>query len=57
MKKYYVCIREVHIAHYEVEASNKADAIKEAKNISGDDIYLEYSHTMGDDHITVEAIK
>jgi len=47
MPKFTVLIREVHINHVEVDdAKDIDDAIKQAGNREGDEITLEYSHTL-----------
>ncbi len=50
MKKYYtVQIREVHVSHRVVEAANEKEAIILASH-SGEEIFLEYSHTLADEN-------
>jgi len=57
MDKYYVSIAEVHYRTIEVSAECEEEAIDLAKAVSenaGDEILLEYSHTMKPDMWMVE---
>jgi hypothetical protein len=55
VKRYNVMIREVHVSHREVSAESEAEAIEKVADGEGEETFLEYSHTMGKDHWTVET--
>jgi len=55
-KKYRVLVREVHMAHHEVSASSKEEAIKIVKDGESCEDHIEYSHTMDDDTWEVEEV-
>jgi len=61
MKKFDVFVKEIHYAHYEVEAENQAEAkIKLKKGLDEGEIELgelEYSHTADMDEWQVQQIK
>lgn len=54
MAKYYIGIREVHVSTVVIEAESEEEALDSAAAGEGDEVMLEYSHTMGRDHFTVE---
>lgn len=54
MPTYLVSVREVHVAMRRVEANSPEEAKELAKENNGDEISLEYSHTLDDDLWTVE---
>lgn len=54
MPMYFVLVREVHVSHREVEADSPEQALDKAQQGEGDEVFLEYSHTMDRDTWTVE---
>jgi len=54
MKTFIVLRREVHVAHIEVRAESEDEAIKIVKDDGGEEIYMEYSHTMGTETWDIE---
>ena len=59
MPKFIVCVREIYIQPYEVEARDEDDA-KEIVREGGGDILeekLEYSHTLDTNLWTVEKVE
>jgi len=55
MDKYTVLVRETHIAHIEVEATDEQDAIEAVREGNGELITTEYSDTLSPDTWTVEG--
>lgn len=56
MTKYYVGIREVHVSTVEVEADSAEEALDLAAEGAGEEVMIEYSHTLDRDHFTVEEL-
>ena len=60
MKKTYIIgVREVHVRHYRVQASNESEAIQLVNDLdaSVEDIaFEEYSHTLDRDTWSVEEV-
>lgn len=54
MAKYYIGIREVHVSTVTVEAESEEEALESAAAGEGEEVMLEYSHTMDRSHFTVE---
>ena len=54
MARYYIGIREVHVSTVFVEADSEEEALDNAANGEGEEVVLEYSHTMDREHFTVE---
>lgn len=54
MKKYVVLRREVHVSHVEVEAESPEEAKEKVFEGEGDEVFLEYSHTLDSCTWTVE---
>ena len=56
--KFLVQVREVHVSTLEVEATSKEDALDQVRRDgtdAGEEINLEYSHTLDSDNWTVEG--
>lgn len=54
MAKYIVNVREVHVSMMEIEAESEEEAIKEVARGGGEEVALEYSHTLETDYWTVD---
>ena len=54
MAKYYIGIREVHVSTVVVEADSEDEALDLAADGAGEEVMLEYSHTMDRSHFTLE---
>lgn len=52
--KYYIGIREIHVSTVLVEASSMEEALTLASAGAGEELSLEYSHTLDREHFTVE---
>ena len=57
MAKYYIGIREVHVSTVTVEADSEEEAMDLAADAAGEEVMLEYSHTMDRSHFTVERVE
>jgi len=53
-RKYHIGVREVHVSTMLVHATSKEDAIRKVKDGEGEEVLLEYSHTLDPDIWTVE---
>jgi hypothetical protein len=54
MPKYMVGVREVHIAHWSVEAANEQEAVELVEAQRGQEQFTEFSHTLDPEYWTVE---
>lgn len=54
MKKYIVTVKEVHNQDVEIRAKNEQEAIKKVSEGEGEELTLEYSHTLDTDTWTVK---
>jgi len=54
MPKYHVLVREVHISTMEVKAEDADSAIRKVKDGAGEELILEYSHTLDSESWSVE---
>ena len=54
MAVYYIGIREVHVSTVKVDANSEEEALELARDGAGEEVMLEYSHTMDSSHFTVE---
>jgi len=54
MKTYLVGVREVHVSYREVRANTSAEAFDMVRNGEGDEIFMDYSHTLDPETWTVE---
>lgn len=57
MPKYHIGVREVHIAIMEINADSKEEAIISIQEGNGEEVSLEYSHTLDSNLWTVEEAK
>jgi hypothetical protein len=57
MAEYYVLVREVHVSYRKVEASSPEEAKNKVCDGEGDEVQLEYSHTLDSDKWTIEEVK
>jgi len=55
-KRYLVLRREVHVSHIPITADSKEQAIQKVADGEGEEIFLEYSHTLAVDTWTVEDL-
>ncbi len=53
-KLYNVLVREVHVSIMQIAAFSPAEAIKLVNDGDGEEMFLEYSHTLDQDTWTVE---
>lgn len=56
LKTFNVGIREVHIVTRQVQAEDADDALSLAHKGEGEELMVEYSHTMSQDNCTVEEV-
>jgi hypothetical protein len=54
MKTYLVGVREVHVSYMEVKANTPTDAFDMIRNGEGDEVSMDYSHTLDPETWTVE---
>jgi hypothetical protein len=54
MAVYIIGIREVHVSTVSVEADSEEEALDLAVDGAGEEIILEYSHTMDREHFSIE---
>jgi len=57
MTTYYIGIREVHVSTVEVEADSEEEALNLAADGAGEEVMLEYSHTLSRGHFSVERVE
>lgn len=58
MPKYWVHVREVHISSRLIEAATPEEAKQKGKSLDESiNDFLEYSHSLGEEHTTVEEAK
>ena len=57
MPKYRIGVREVHVATYEIKAKDQDEALYVLDSCLGDEISLEYSHSLDPDTWDIEEIK
>ena len=55
-KTYIVGVREVHVSSMKITAESKEQAIDLIKEGDGEEVNLEYSHTLDSDLFTVEEV-
>ena len=59
MPKFNVLVAELHYSFREVEAKDEEDAKRQIVDgeTDGDEVFLEYSHTLDPEHWKVEEVK
>ena len=57
MAVYIIGIREIHVSTVSVEADSEEEALDLACDGAGEEIILEYSHTMDREHFSIEREK
>ena len=55
-KTFNVLIREVHVLTRQVKAPTEEEALRLAHDGEGEELMVEYSHTLGKDETTIEDV-